>query len=310
MSEKQLIIKTVAGPFTLTEGPHWDESTNLLYFVDIPEQKFYCWNPKNNKLTHTSFNSPVGVAIPIANKKNAFVVGCGTNVLELTWDTSANNTNPITKVIASVDTDRDDTRINDGKIDAKGRFWFGTMGEKKEEIIYKRGSLYRMGSDGIPKKMVSPVCISNGLTWNHKNDTFYYIDSPTRQVVSYDYDYNTGDINNKHVIFDLNNHNIPGFPDGMTIDEGGNLWIAIYDGGRVIQVDPSNGNLLKTINLPATKITSVAFGGQNKDILYVTSAKQKLTNAELQEQPLAGSVFSIEGLDVKGTSMLAYKMTN
>ncbi|XP_008547645.2 regucalcin [Microplitis demolitor] len=308
-SSKQIKIEAIGGPYSLSEGPHWDEERNLLYYVDIPEQKIYCWNPTTKKITHAYLkNGPVGVAVPVVGENNTFIVGCGTSLVRVTWDPSTDNTDPEVKTLATVDSSRDDIRINDGKVDPRGRFWAGTMGEKNNVITPEKGSLYRFSFDATPTKLISPVSISNGLAWSHSKDSFYYIDSPTLEVVAFDYNDDSGDISNKRTVFNLKDNKITGFPDGMTIDKAGNLWVAVYDGGKVLQIDPRTGRLLQTISMPATKITSVAFGGPNKDILYVTSAKNGLTDAELKDQPLAGSVFAVHGLGIAGNTMLAAKI--
>ncbi|KAK0086013.1 hypothetical protein PV325_004036 [Microctonus aethiopoides] len=308
-SSQQISIEPIAGPYTLSEGPYWDKENNVLYFVDIPKQNIYCFNPETKHITHTHLSlGPVGVAVPKAGKPNTFIAGSGTKLVQVLWDPKSDNLNPTVKVLATVDVDRNGTRFNDGKVDPAGRFWAGTMGEKNGVITNGQGTLYRFDNNGTPTKILSPVSISNGLTWNHNNDTFYYIDSPTREIVSYNYNNITGDISNKCTVFSLEENNIPGAPDGMTIDKADNLWIAIYNGGRVIQVEPKSGKLLRTVNLPAAEITSVAFGGSNFDVLYVTSASQSLTEEQLKEQPYAGYVFAVHGLGVSGEEMLASKM--
>ncbi|KAH0550803.1 regucalcin-like isoform X1 [Cotesia glomerata] len=306
---QKLKIEPIGGKYDLSEGPHWDEEKNLLYYVDIPQQKIYCWNPETKKITHAYLkHGPVGVAVPVAGVNNTFIVGCGNELVRMTWDPSTDNPDPEVKTLARVDIDRDDTRINDGKVDPKGRFWAGTMGEKDNVITPEKGSLYRFSLDATPTKLVTPVSISNGLAWSHSKDSFYYIDSPSLEVVAYDYNDDSGDISNKRKVFNLKENKITGFPDGMTIDSAGNLWVAVYDGGKVLHIDPRTGRLLETIEMPATKITSVAFGGPKKDILFVTSASKGLTDAELKDQPLAGSLFAVHGLGVTGTTMLSSRV--
>lgn len=135
------------------------------------------------------------------------------------------------------------------------------MGFEKDGVFPSNvGSLYSIGSDLIIKKQVTPVSISNGLAWNSNNDTLYYIDSLTYQIVAYNYDSQTGTIcksltvhliwhnmcrikwiytfylffiANKKTVFDLQKNNIPGLPDGMTIDTDENLWVAVFGGGGV-----------------------------------------------------------------------------
>ncbi|XP_023246332.1 regucalcin [Copidosoma floridanum] len=167
-------------------------------------------------------------------------------------------------------------------------------------IANDKGSLYRFDNDQTVERMLSPVSISNGLAWNSNNTIFYYIDSPTKVVFAFDYDIASGNIANKRVVFNFTDNKIDGVPDGMTIDANDNLWIAVHDGAVVLNVDTKTGELIHKIELPATKLTSVAFGGPDLDVLYVTSAYGGLNAIERQNKPDSGCVFTIEGLGVRG----------
>ncbi|XP_008547469.1 regucalcin isoform X3 [Microplitis demolitor] len=308
-SKKDVKIEQIAGPYICAEGPHWDEKKNLLYFVDVVGQKIFCYNPETKNITHTYLkNGQVGVAVPILGKNNEFLAGSGTDLVRVFWDTRVDDKGPRIEIISKVDVGVENTRFNDGKVDPKGRLWAGTMGEKNYVPIPDKGSLYRFEYDGTPTKMISPVDISNGLVWSHTNDSFYYIDSFAYNIVVYNYDDTTGGIYNKHTLFDLKKNNIKGIADGMTIDRAGNLWVANHGGGLVFQVDSKTGKMIQSIAMPVSDITSVAFGGPNKDILYVTTAKDKLNETQLQEQPLAGSVFAVYGLGISGSPMLSCKI--
>lgn len=299
-------VEAITDPVTLSEGPHWDAEAQVLYFVDIPNQNLYCWNPATKSVTNAYIKTgQVGVAVPVAGEKNTFVAGAGTSFVKIVWDPKTNSSDPQINVLATVDVDRNNTRFNDGKVDPNGRFWGGTMAL---DMADGQGSLYRIDSDFVPHRIITPVSISNGLTWSYDSKTFYYIDSPTNKVRAYDYDDATGDISNERILFDFKKNNVSGVPDGMTHDAGGNLWIACYDGGRVINVDARTGQLLRTIEIPAKQVTSVSFGGPKLDILYVTTGRQGLKEKDLESQPQAGSVFSVKGLGINGGPMLSYKM--
>ncbi|XP_034950944.1 regucalcin-like isoform X2 [Chelonus insularis] len=301
----EISIVPILGPFDLAEGPHWDENSNILYFVDIHQQKLYSWDSETNELTYTFIMS---VAVPIDGKENSYVVGSGTNLVEIYWNRHFNDTDPDVEIIRTVDSTRLYNRFNDGKVDPKGRFWAGTMAEHGNEYPPNQASLYKFDSDAKRSTMISPVSISNGLVWNHANDTFYYIDSPQKKVFVFDYDNESGNISNQRTLFDFVKYNITGVPDGMTIDSTGNLWVADNLGnGKVLQIDPSSGELLRIVDMPVTHVSSLAFGGPNKDILYVTSAREGLED-EIKNQPYAGFVFAIYGLGVTGSPMLSYKL--
>ncbi|KAJ8666826.1 hypothetical protein QAD02_008488 [Eretmocerus hayati] len=259
---------------------------------------------------HISEDGPVGVAVPVEGKKDQLVVGCGREILLVTWDGESNVTDPPIKKLASLDTDRTDTRVNDGKCDPAGRFWCGTMAiEVNCHIEPNRGALYLLDKELVLKTVHSPVSISNGLTWSPQRDVMYYIDSTEYQIWAFDYSNSTGSISKKRIVFDVKKNNLKGLPDGMTIDADGNLWIALFDGAAVIQVNPESGKLLRTIKLPAEKITSVAFGGPQLDVLYVTSAHVNMTAEQKEAKPESGSLFSIKGLGVRGLPPTDYKLS-
>lgn len=183
----------------------------------------------------------------------------------------------------------------------------GTMGfENASGVVPNQGSLYLFNGDKLsaPAIKIAPVTVSNGLTWNNDDDKFFYIDSPTRQIKKFDYNTKDGSITNETILFDLKEHpQLGGVPDGMTIDEDDNLWIALYDGGSVIKIDSKNGKLLQVIAIPSRYITSVAWGGPLLDTLYVTTSRYNLDKENRLREPAAGSLFAIENLGTKGLHM-------
>ncbi|XP_046742787.1 regucalcin-like [Diprion similis] len=300
---KVVTVEQVTEPVQHAEGPHWSHQHQTLYFVDIHVQRIYHLNTVTGKLTFAYIaNGPVGFVIPVETSSNQFIAGSGTDLLFVKWDSETNSYNPQTELLCTVDRDRNGTRFNDAKCDSHGRLWAGTMGAENAsgDIVPDQASLYRISSDLVPDRVIVPVSISNGLAWNHANNKFYYIDSPTQQIAAYDFDANTGIISNKRIAFDLDEHNISGLPDGMTIDTNDNLWIAVYGGKHILNVDPVEGRLLRAIEIPADRVTSLMFGGPSLDILYVTTSRYGLTDAEIEAQPRAGCVFAVKGLGVKG----------
>jgi len=177
-------------------------------------------------------------------------------------------------------------RFNDGKCDPQGRFWAGTMDISESGVPL--GSLYYLDHEFKVHKKLSDVGISNGICWSHDHKTMYYIDSPLKRVDSFDFDPATGHISNRKTVVSFVHEN--GFPDGMTIDSDGNIWVAHWDGGKVTQWNPHTGKLLRTIQIPgAPKVTSVAFGGENLTDLYVTTASKG-------DPAPAGALFRVTGL--------------
>jgi len=179
-------------------------------------------------------------------------------------------------------------RFNDGKCDPRGRFIAGTMALAENDPA---GSLYSFDGRSITK-LLSGITVSNGLTWSPDHKTFYYIDTPTREVRAFDYDIESGVIANSRVAVHV--HESLGWPDGMTSDMQGNLWIAMWGGAQVTKWDPNTGRLLEQIPVPALNVSSCIFGGKDLNELYITSARKGMDEPELRRYPLTGGVFRLE----------------
>jgi sugar lactone lactonase YvrE len=179
-------------------------------------------------------------------------------------------------------------RFNDGKCDPLGRFLAGTMDMNEKD---PSGSLYSFDGKSVVK-LFDNVTISNGLAWSPDYKTIYYIDTPSREVKAFDYDLETGGIANMRVVV-----NIPetfGWPDGMTSDTQGNLWVAMWGGAQVTKWNPNTGELLEQIPVPAKNVSSCVFGGKNRNELYLTSARIGVDEETLKQYPLTGGVFRVE----------------
>ncbi|XP_039297153.1 regucalcin isoform X1 [Nilaparvata lugens] len=290
----------VTEPVQHGEGPHWDAHNQLLYFVDISGNTVHRLNPSTNMHSAITLNDSVSFVIPIRGRVNQFIIGLGRSLAVLHWD----GFSPTFQVFVkeSVDNDRPNNRFNDAKADPWGRLWTGTMGEEKPigNVQLNQGRLYRWSMVKCRlEPQLSPVSISNGIAWTNDMKFMYYADSPTRRIDAFDYDGRS--IRNRRIIFDFIINNVPGNPDGMTIDRWNMLWIACWGGSRVIQVDPQRSQLLKTILMPVERVTSVTFGGALLDILYVTSMRTGLNETQLKSQPMAGTTFAVTNLGTRGT---------
>jgi sugar lactone lactonase YvrE len=265
---------------TLAEGPVWDANTRLLYWVDIEGHCVYSYDPQHG--TQRSF--PVGQYVSAAVLRQS-------GDLLLAVQHGFANLDPRTgqiQMIAAVEPDKPDNRFNDGKCDPAGRFWAGTMALDGRSGA---SSLYCLGIDQQVRQMISGVTVSNGLAWSFDQRTMYYIDSATQTVVAYEYDLDSGAITNRQVVIQ-----VPadlGYPDGMTIDAEGMLWVAHWGGACVTRWDPNCGVALQSIPLPATNVTSCCFGGADFADLYITTARQGLSKEELAKQPAAGGIFRV-----------------
>ncbi|KXK14912.1 MAG: Senescence marker protein-30 [Chloroflexi bacterium OLB14] len=158
------------------------------------------------------------------------------------------------------------------------------------------GNLYSY--DGKQAKiLLKGVTISNGLAWSPDYKTFYYIDTPTRQVQAFDYDVKTGEIANSRVAFAIPESF--GWPDGMTSDIQGNLWIAMWGGAQITKWNPNLGTLLEKISVPALHTSCCVFGGKNMNELFITSARQGMSDEDIKKYPLSGGLFKVV-TDVEG----------
>jgi sugar lactone lactonase YvrE len=281
----------------LGEGPTWDASNGVLYWVDIQRGLIHAHRPGNSSdQTIVNLGERVSSVVPRKSGGLALTMQHGYFSFDL-------DTKKVQPLLDHVESEQTGTRFNDGKVDPAGRYWAGTMDDHEMNPI---GSLYVLGQDRTLKKVLSEITISNGLGWSPDNKKMFYIDSARRQVWSFDYSLTTGDISNKQIAVDFVKSNQPGDPDGMAVDAEGKIWVAHWGGSRVTRWDPTAQKLLQTVNLPASHVTSMCFAGDSLEELYITTAQQGLDEKELASQPLAGRLF-ITNPGVKGMPTYAYE---
>lgn len=264
---------------TTGEGAIWHPDRNTLFWVDIEGQSLYEYFPKQKDCHFWRFDRMVSSVVPETD--STMIVALQDEIIRFHLQDESES--PITPIPVN----GGKLRCNDGKCDPAGRLWVGTMclhGAPK-----KSASLYRVASNGSVKEQVSHVSISNGIVWSSNKKYMYYIDTPTRKIVRYRYDNKSGDI-----LYDGVAVHIPegtGSPDGMTIDSDDNLWVAQWGGGGVYCYNPYTGELLVKVVVPAPNVASCAFGGSRLDVLYITTARAGLSEEQLEEYPLSGSLF-------------------
>jgi len=258
----------------LGEGPIWHARAGVLYWLDIENGEVHVFDPATGNDRMVNVGQQVGTIVPRARGGVMLAAAKGFASLDLATGALAIVANPEPGT---------GNRFNDGKCDPAGRFWAGTIG--------KTGSanVYRLDADLRSHRMIEGITCSNGIAWSLDRRTMYYIDTPVSAVVAYDYDDATGAIANKRVAVAIPKEH--GYPDGMTMDAEGMLWIGMWDGGAVKRWDPGTGRLLDAIQLPADRVTACAFGGAKLDTLYITTAWTGLADAERARQPLAGGLF-------------------
>ncbi|OXM83550.1 SMP-30/gluconolactonase/LRE family protein [Paenibacillus rigui] len=265
----------------LGEGPCWDERSGLLYWVDIAGKKVHAFNPLDRSDRSVALDQMVGAAV--VREAGGLVLAMEQGFYTLDWDTEQ------LTAIQDPEPGQAGNRFNDGKCDAAGRFWAGTMDKKEQGPA---GALYCLESDRTVRKAIEGVTVSNGLGWSPDGRTMYYIDSPTKRVVAYDFDVETGSLTHRRTVVTIPADG--GFPDGMTVDAEGMLWVAQWGGWQVSRWNPYTGEQLTAIPVPVERASSCAFGGANLDELYITTARIGATEEELAKQPHAGSLFCVK----------------
>jgi sugar lactone lactonase YvrE len=191
-------------------------------------------------------------------------------------------------VLAVPEPDKAMNRFNDGKCDRAGRFFAGTMAL---DAGPGQGTLWRLDPDLRLAAIETGVHVSNGLGWSPDDRTFYFIDTGARTVYAYDYDLATGAATNRRPFVVV--PDAQGKPDGLAVDEQGFVWVALWDGWSVARYAP-DGRLDRLVSLPVPRPTSLAFGGTDLRTLFITSARVRLSAAQLAEAPLSGSVFALD----------------
>jgi sugar lactone lactonase YvrE len=276
----------------LGEGAIWDERQQLLYWVDILGGKLFRYNPQTNENYAYDIGQQVGTVV--LRESGGFMLAVREGLATFHPDTGLH-------VVARPEQDKPKNRFNDGKADPAGRFWAGTIADDEE---LGAASLYSLERDMKVRKMLGNLTISNGIVWSRDHKTMYHVDSTVRTITAFDYYQATGDIRNGRIVIQVPEE--MGYPDGMSIDSEGMLWVAHWSYSSVVRWNPHTAEVLEEIKFPVSQVSSCAFGGENLNILYVTSAAKQLSEQQLAQEPLAGGLFSVE-VGVRGTLSYRFK---
>jgi sugar lactone lactonase YvrE len=276
------IDAVVQGADQLGETPLWCERTQRLWWIDIEQPKLQSFDPSTG--AHDAMPLPGTFAGTQA------LTGQGDRLLAedlalYRLDIGSGARKDVVSVEQGLD-----NRLNDGRVDARGRFWVGTM---DNQLHRPNGSLYRIDPDGAVLKIDGDVIVANGIAFSPDGRTLYFTDTRRHICYAYDLDLDDGVVTNRRVFADHASNGDR--PDGSCVDVDGCIWMAFFAGGRLVRHRP-DGTVDRVVPLPVTNPTCLCFGGADLRTLYVTSATKFLSPAQRAAEPLAGSLLAIEGL--------------
>jgi sugar lactone lactonase YvrE len=292
MDEIQVLFDT---PMQLGECPLWHPDEAALYWVDISGLAIHRHHPASGAHSSWSLPSEPGCIARSSNGRLLVAMRSGLAML----DTGSGSLTPV----AAAPYDTTKMRFNDGRCDAAGRLWAGTIYEPRDQVL---GSLFCVQRGAI-RDTGKPVTVSNGLAFSVDGGTLYHADTTAHRINAYDFDVATGQLGHERLFKQFStdkSHQYGGRPDGAAVDSEDAYWCAMYEGGRVLRLSPS-GDVLREIALPVRCPTMIAFGGADLRTLYITSARHNRSAAELAQHPLSGCVLMLR-VDVPGRPEPAY----
>lgn len=261
----------------LGEGPLWSPSRDALFAVDIRGSRLLRYTPADGQGRDWPLEEAACWLVERAD--GGFVAGLRSRrLVGLTLDGDRLSVGPD---LLRLEEGRPGNRLNDAMADTAGRLWVGSMDDAEKDAS---GALYRVGPDGSVARADEGYTVSNGPALSPDGRTLYHTDSPSRTVYAFTLA-GDGTLSGKRVHIRFGEED--GYPDGMTCDAEGHLWVAHWSGGRVSRFRP-DGTLERVVRLPVSNVTSCAFGGPGLDRLFITTAAQDAPSGE----PLAGGLFA------------------
>jgi len=268
----------------LGEGPVWVERDRALWFVDIKRQQIHRFDPTDG--SKNSWDAPEQVGFVFPADRGGFVAGLQSGLYHF------DERNGAFGLIAKVESDKPNNRLNDGVVDPQGRLWFGTMdnGEKA-----KSGAFYCFAEGKVSATGIDGIAITNGPAISPDGRLLYFVDTlkGTLEVADIADD---GKLENRRPFAKI--EKTDGHPDGPTIDSNGYVWISLYAGWEVRRYSPA-GDLVERVRFPVANITKVALGGEDLRTAYATTARQLLKPEDIARQPQIGDLFEFR-VDVPG----------
>ena len=280
-------MKPDMAPLTLGEGPCWDARRQLLYCVDIKGRTVHRFDTVNGTHEFCGTPSMVGFVLLEEQSDDHLIIGLQDGVYRLEFATG--KLSPLSKPPMGTD-----NRFNDAKTDPRGRLWAGTMNLEPEENA--TGALYAF-DNGTVREFITGLGISNGLGWTADGKSMFHTDTKRDPAIFvYDFDAASGTATNGRPF--KNGKEGRGSHDGLSVDMDGRVYTAKWGGGAV-EIYTANGNLAGRITVPAPHVSSCAFGGEDMKTLFITTARDGLSEQELKSAPLSGHIFTAR-VDIPG----------
>ncbi|MCY4338325.1 MAG: SMP-30/gluconolactonase/LRE family protein [Gammaproteobacteria bacterium] len=277
---KPALIDIIKVGNILGEGVQWDDLTQTLWWTDIQARQLYRYRPANGALKQ--YPTPYRLcSFGFVARRSGLIAAFDRGIA--LYDPTLTDSKPLQcppGLAAEV-------RFNDGKVDRQGRFWTGTMVEVGDPTLKPAGNLYSVDAEHRLRVHESGVGIANGLCWSPDAERMYFADSSRRTIYCYDFEPESGTIHNREVLAVTARG---ACPDGAETDCDGCLWSAHWGASKVVRYTPA-GKTDTILELPVSQPTCITFGGADLDLLFVTSAREGLAEADLREQPEAGNVF-------------------
>jgi sugar lactone lactonase YvrE len=268
----------------LGEGPVWDPRDKALWFTDIKKRKIHRYDPANAQRRSWDAPEQVGFVLPAAD--GGFVAGLMSGLHRFDESTGRFS------LIAAVDPELPNNRLNDGVVDPAGRLWFGTMDNGEAG---KTGAFYRFERGAVAATGIDGIAITNGPALSPDGRILYFVDTRAGTIGCADVG-EDGALGPSRPFVRIDP--AEGHPDGPTVDSEGCVWIGLYAGWEARRYSPA-GELVGRVRFPVANITKIAFGGDDLRTAYATTARHLLSQSEIERQPQAGDLFEFR-VDVPG----------
>ncbi|KAH3815758.1 regucalcin-like [Dreissena polymorpha] len=280
---------------TYGQGVKWHEQQRHVLYIDSKAGYIHRWNAETNESDKHMFHDRTTMFLPV--DKDKYIVSIGPRLCKFEWMGRR-----ITPLVTVDETKR--IRLRDGSCDAFGRIWFGTSHAANAAAdAPTKGALLCLEPDGALRKQADGVNVSGRVAWSFDHKTMFYVDPVARQIAAYDFDIDLGKICHRRVLVDLAGKNSLsrwGYPTDIAVDSDGNLWVTCCMTGRIVKFDTCTGTELNSVSIPSLRSTSLCFGGDHMDEIFVTTSRLGASDKELEQFPLSGSLFRVTGHGTRG----------